>query len=67
MGGVSKCSKLSRSVVKPALHEIEQIGGGTGCRACGGIGGIAAGWTCTGGGKGVAQPVSSSGSSSSVA
>src|SRR5574341_327785 len=33
VGAVSESRKLSRSLVNPALHVGEQIGGGLGCRA----------------------------------
>ena len=61
-------SNSVRSLIKPALHVGEQIGGGVGWRAAAGRGGIAAGGTTTGG-KGCdtpAQADTSIGSASSV-
>ena len=48
-GFVSMLSNSVRSLVKPALHVGEQIGGGVGWRAAAGRGGIAGGGTTTGG------------------
>ena len=42
-------SNFVRSLIKPALHVGEQIGGGVGWRATAGRGGIAGGGTTTGG------------------
>lgn len=65
---VSMSSNSFRSLVKPALHVGEQIGGGVGWRASVGRGGIAGGGTTTGG-EGcdtLAQADTSIGSASSV-
>lgn len=67
-GCVSMLSNFVRSLVKPALHVGEQIGGGVGWRATAGRGGIAGGGTTTGG-KGCdtpAQADTSIGSSSGI-
>lgn len=67
-GCVSMLSNSVRSLVKPALHVGEQIGGGVGWRATAGRGGIAGGGTTTGG-KGcdtAAQADTSIGSSSGI-
>lgn len=69
MSLVSESSKVIRSLVKPALHDGEQIGGGVGCRASAGSGGrvawgVAAGGL--GGGEGAAQALTSSTGSSKV-
>lgn len=61
-------SNSVRSLVKPALHVGEQIGGGIGWRATAGRGGIAGGGTTTGG-EGcdtAAQADTSPGSSSGI-
>ena len=61
-------SNFVRSLVKPALHVGEQIGGGVGWRATAGRGGIAGGGTTTGG-EGcdtAAQADTSPGSSSGI-
>jgi hypothetical protein len=65
---VSMSSNSVRSLIKPALHVGEQIGGGVGWRAAAGRGGIAGGGTTTGG-KGCdtpAQADTSIGSASSI-
>lgn len=67
-GCVSMLSNSVRSLVKPALHVGEQIGGGVGWRATAGRGGIAGGGTTTGG-EGcdtAAQADTSIGSSSGI-
>ncbi len=66
--GVSVFSNSTRSLVKPALHVGEQIGGGAGCLAAAGSGGISGGWTTTGGdgGNTLAQPDSSVRSASNI-
>lgn len=69
MSGVSESSKLVRSVIKPLLHPLEQIGGGVGWRASVGSGGrlawgVAAGGL--GGGEGEAQALTSSTGSSQI-
>ena len=61
-------SNFVRSLIKPALHVGEQIGGGVGWRATSGRGGIAGGGTTTGG-EGcdtAAQADTSIGSSSGI-
>lgn len=61
-------SNSIRSLVKPLLHDGEQIDGGVGCRAAAGSGGTAGGAT-TGGGDGgelCAQALTSVSSSSGV-
>ena len=65
---VSVSSNSVRSLVKPALHVGEQIGGGVGWRAAAGRGGIAGGGTTTGGDGGdtLAQADTSIGSASSI-
>lgn len=68
VSGVSESSKLFRSIVKPALHPLEQIGGGIGWRASDGRGGrlawgVGAGGCC---GEGDAQALTSSAGSSQV-
>lgn len=68
-GSVSESSNCVRTLVKPALHVGEQIGGRSGCRATAGRAGIAGGGTTTGGGDGcdsVAQPLASIKSASSI-
>lgn len=61
-------SNSVRSLVKPALHVGEQIGGGAGWRAWGGSAGMAGGCTAGGGEAGdtVAQPLTSISGSSSI-
>jgi len=59
---VSVESNSVLSFIKPSLHVGEQIGGGSGCRASWGRGGIAAGFT-TAGGELLAQALTSSASS----
>lgn len=65
---VSVSSNSVRSLIKPALHVSEQIGGGVGWRASCGRGGIAGGGTTTGGegGDTLAQADTSIGSASSI-
>lgn len=67
---VSESANPVRSLVNPALQVGEQIGGGSGCLAACGSGGIKAGRTGKGGGNvgalRVAQPLASSASSISV-
>jgi hypothetical protein len=67
-GGVSVFSNFTRSLVKPALHVGEQIGGGAGCLAAAGSGGISGGRTTSGGdgGNALAQPDSSVSSAGSI-